>query len=362
MKKVIVISPAAPKAVRTVKFANFLYSKGVSLEFWGWSRTKIPVECDTRQYKKVNYILYGGGNGTKILPLYYLLLIVKIIIKIVFTKNTKEKIFFATNFETAFAVYIASHLRRLSYVYDIWDEIAISHNFPSIVRRLLRRIDSRIRKRSKFYLHVDDNRVSEIDSDNYLIVYNSPYDYFKGVEREVKYDNSYAVTGYLNDGRGLSSILNFANANPDIKLIVIGEFINDEMKQRYLETPNVEYYHFMPQEQLFDIIKSCRGIFSLYDTHIPIYRLAASNKLYDAMMLTIPVIVNKEVLASKFVRKHNIGYVINYEFDSTWDCLVDDSFEQVRTLGQNGRKYYLKHVEFASMMEKVFWTQMKELL
>jgi len=363
MKELILLSPATPGAVRTVKFADYFKSKNYELSFWGWCRSrKEEPKVKEGVYKEVNYVLHGGGSGTKILPLLYVVFIIKLFFKLLFERRVEEKVFMATNYETAYATWMASKFRRIVYFYDIWDELAISHNFPPVIMKYVRRIDGKIRRDSNFYIHVDENRVSEIDSSNYIVLYNTPYDYFKGESRNVNYEKSFAVTGYLQDGRGMYSILSFAKKHLDYKFIVVGEFINQKTRDLFLQQENVEYHHFMPQNELFDIIGNCRGIFSLYDTSIPIYRLAASNKLYDAMMLSIPVIVNKEVLASKFVQEHQFGYVVDYEPNDTWDCLVQDPDAEVLRLGQNGRRVYLDKYEFVTLMDKVLEPKLSALM
>lgn len=108
----------------------------------------------------------------------------------------------------------------------------------------------------------------------------------------------------------------------------------------------------MPQEKLFELMLSCCAIFSLYNPAIEINKLAASNKVYDAMMLGIPVITNKEVINSKFILENKIGFVINYECDATWDILINDNFlDMCKTLGKNGRKLYLKDYLFGNLVK-----------
>ena len=250
----------------------------------------------------------------------------------------------------------------MTYVYDIWDEFAISHQFsPKIVKKL-RSIDKHIRNKSAFYIHVDEKRLSDIDSNNYIIIYNSPYDIYNNENHEVNYENSFAVTGWLNNIRGLDSIYSFATANPQISFIVAGEFIDSSVHDKFIKLKNVHYYHFMPQKVLFDIIKNCRGIFSLYDPSLEINRLAASNKLYDAMMLSIPSVVNKEIAAAKTVNDEKIGYLVSYDYDETWNQLSQFDINETTRLGQNGRRVYLSKYEFNEMMKREFLPRIEVLL
>lgn len=352
MKHVIeFVSPADYGDVRNRKVARYLKSRGFSLSFVGWDRGKKSADSDL--FESIKYILKGGGECNKVTPLYYCMFIIKVFIRYLFVdKNVSKKLLYAVNFEAAFAIWLASKFRKVNYTYDIWDELALSHSFPKMIKNFIRFFDKKIRKSAVFYIHVDTNRVSDIDNSNYVIVYNSPYDYYKKQQPEYSLENSFAVTGYFSNVRGLESILEFAKNNKDIKFIVIGEFLNKNTEREYLNTPNVEYYHFMPQEQLFEKIRNCRGIFSLYDPKLEINQLAASNKLYDAMMLGIPAIVNNEIKTAHFVKNKNIGFCVNYVYDDSWQALVNNDKNIFVTKGQNGRTLYEQNYEFATMSDK----------
>lgn len=353
MKRTILfIFPSSVDAVRLQKFAQFFCQHNYTLEFIGWNRYPNKIYTDNK-FSSIQFLIKGGGEGTRILPLLYIWFITKLFFVLLFKKGLNDKILFAINFESAFVLWCISKFRPIRYVYDIWDELAISHKFPSWVKTCIRFFDKKIRKASCFYIHVDENRVSDIDSENYIIIYNSPFDYIKNKQGKNSYNNSFAVTGWLNDTRGLKSILHFAEKNPLIKFIVVGEFINKETEKKYIEIPNIEYHHFMSQSDLFKIIGSCRGIFSLYDPTIEINKLAASNKLYDAMMLSIPVIVNEGILAADLVRNAGIGFVVNYDYNETWQVLETYDNTVIASMGQKGRNLYLQRYEFSKMLETV---------
>lgn len=361
MNNILFVFAATENGVRLQKFAKFLSAHSYKLKFIGWLRYKNQTRPKDTKFETIDYLIKGGGEANKKLPGLYLCFLFKLFFKLLFRKNLSKELVFAINFESAYIVYLVSHFRKVTYVYDIWDEFAISHKFPSKVVNCLKKIDKRIRKKSAFYIHVDEKRLSSIESDNYIIVYNSPYDIYGNAIHEVKYENAFAVTGWLNNIRGLDSIYKFASSNPQIQFVVAGEFIDSTIKDKYLALKNVQYYHFMPQNELFDKIKNCRGIFSLYDPSLEINRLAASNKLYDAMMLAVPSVVNSEIAAAKTVKDAQIGYLVNYVYDETWDQLSKFDIDETTRLGQNGRKEYLSNYEFDAMMKRVFLPKVETL-
>ena len=352
-KKLLVVFSSSPDSVRLFKETSFFKSKGFRLSYIGWCRNAKVFTPDAR-FETITTIMNGGGSSLKLLPWKYICYIIRLIFHLFHRKNLRDYTIFAVNFESAFAVWIVSHFRSVNYIYDIWDEFAISHSFPRFLVYIIRQIDKKIREKASFYIHVDENRISEIDCDKHIIIYNSPLDFFEGKVIEREYKNVFAVTGWLNETRGLQSIYEFAKSNPGIKFVVAGGFRQEEFRKKFLSLENVEYHSFMPQGQLFELIYDCRGIFSLYDTRIPINRLAASNKLYDAMMLGVPVIINKELEVADFVEKNNLGYIVDYEFNNSWQQLFQTDQYTLKRYGDSGRKLYLERYEFSAMMEKVF--------
>lgn len=294
------------KNTRLQKIAQYLYSKQtIRLEILAWLRDRKDL-CDDNKFISINYLVKSGGYGGTRLIFYYLVFIIKGFCELS-KRSYKNKVFFAINFESGLILYLLSLFRQdVRYIYEIRDEFTKSHKMPSLVTKLVDNVEIKIRKRAFVTIHVDDNRLSNLDN-NAIVIYNAPYDFFKGDFILPAYKKKFAVTGWLSSNRGMDSIYHFAYDNPSYEFIIAGRFTDSSLKRKFIDLPNVVYYDFMPQNTLFSLIKDCQGIFSLYDPSLEINRLAASNKLYDAMMLGIPVIVNFGILAADYVEKNGIG-------------------------------------------------------
>ncbi|MFR5657639.1 MAG: hypothetical protein ACLUDU_06390, partial [Butyricimonas faecihominis] len=181
-----------------------------------------------------------------------------------------------------------------------------------------------------------------------------PYDFFNGRDRNYSIiKHIFVVSGLMNSIRGLEQIILFAKKNPQIKILCIGGIDDISLKSEISLIKNIECYDFMPQENAFQLMLSCCAIFSLYNPKLEINKLAASNKVYDAMMLGIPVITNKEVINSSFILKNEIGYVINYTYDDSWQILESEDFiRQSRIKGLNARRLYLEQFRFEKLVEQ----------
>jgi len=295
------------------------------------------------------YLLKGGGYSNWKLIVYYPLWISRLFFHFLRKKNLENSIIFVVNFDGALPIFLASFFRkRIKYIYDIHDEFALSYKFPLLIVKTISFLDTLIKSRAYKVIHVDKSRVSKNDR-NYEIIFNSPADFYNGIYRNNRNERSllYVVSGLLVKTRGLESIYKFALANPNFNFIVAGRLI-DDTASKLVDLKNVDYFGMLPQYHLFERIKNADGIFSLYDPSIEINKLAASNKLYDAMMLGIPVIVNNGILAEHFVRSERIGYVVNYEYDETWGRIYNADFREIKLLGRNGRKIYETTFDYQS--------------
>lgn len=350
MKPVIYVKGSGITDVRLQKFLHFFVERGLNTTFWGWSRDgeKTGMEGVVSQY-----LLKGGGFGKKSqLFFYYILWAIVVFFKCLQTK-LKDKIVIAIDFDSALPVYWASKFKKISYIYEVYDDFALRYNFPEFVKNYIHKVDTKIMKKSKCVIHVDENRVSFKDC-NWIVIENTPTDFFDGKSRDYsEIENKFAVIGYFSRQRGVQSILGFAQKHPQVRFLVVGRFIEQEDKDAYTALPNVEYHDFMLQRNLYSMMTNCCAIFSLYDPTVEINRLAASNKVYDAMMFGIPVITNKEVINSGFIKEHNLGFVIDYDYNDSWNCLTSDNFlEIVKEMGNCGRELYINKFQFSELVKQ----------
>ncbi|HRP52333.1 MAG TPA: hypothetical protein PLI97_02365 [Fluviicola sp.] len=351
-KNVIFIKSDDISNVRIQKYFHVLSKKKVNFELIGWKRSDDIEKFNFKE--KANYILKGGGYGNKKKLLFrYLIFQIKLISYLFKNrKYLKQNNVIAVNFDSALPLFLFKRILKIKYIYEIHDSFALSYRFPRIIKNMILKIDNAIMKNSEIVIHVDENRIVDINHNN-LIIYNSPLDFFEGVFYERQLQLKFCILGNISSLRGAKSILDFAKKNHDIKFILVGKFYEEKLKDEFLELKNIEYFDYVPQDQLFNLVLDSCGIFSLYDCDLEINQLAASNKVYDAMMLGIPVITNKEVMNSKFISENGIGVVLNYNYDNSWSILEDSSFLTVaKNIGSNGRKLFETDYSFQLQIEK----------
>ena len=72
------------------------------------------------------------------------------------------------------------------------------------------------------------------------------------------------------------------------------------------------YLGTVPYEEVLRQTAACHAIAALYDPAVPNNRLAAPNKVYEAMMLAKPLIVSDGIAIADLVRSLGCGKVVPY--------------------------------------------------
>ncbi len=350
MKPILYIKGSPTNDVRLRKFLNYFVNINVKVSFFGWDKVG---NNENIAGVTTNYLHRKVCKSKKQTIFNYVIWMIKLFVKLLFKKNLKQYNIIAINFDSCFPMFLVSKIRNINFYYEIYDEFALSYNFPSKIKSLIQKLDSKMIKRANKVIHVDSNRCNLKDN-NSIIIENTPYDFLCGKEREYsKLEKTFAVIGYFSPTRGLEQIYKFAKENQDLKFLLVGVFANnDESEKKFKKLSNVRKYDYMPQEELFELMLSCCAIFSLYNPTLEINKFAASNKVYDSMMLGIPVITNKEVVNSRIILEKKIGIVVDYQYNKTWDILKEnDILGKCKELGSNGRQLYLKEYLFDELVK-----------
>lgn len=353
--KILMVKASNCRDVRLQKYKEVLSGEN-DLEFVGWDRFQGEDEIFLEKFNKVSYILSGWSSSkVKILTgtfIWFFLLTFYIL------KNKyKYEIIYCADFEAAFPIWVAKKIGiRVVYIYDIYDEVELRYNYGWGLKKILKFIDKSIKKDSLINIYVDKIRLDNTAGDEKsVIIENSPLDFYNGNYKKNKVKKTFVVSGYLTKMRGMESIYEFAKNKIDYKFIVVGRFNDEGLKRKILSLSNVEFYEFMPQKKLFELIKDSFAIFSLYDPTVEINLKAASNKLYDSLMLGIPVIVNEEIYASKFVENNLVGVCVPYFYDKEkWDYSFEKLEGNLDIYSASCRKLFEEKYDFEGKVKHVF--------
>jgi glycosyltransferase involved in cell wall biosynthesis len=258
----------------------------------------------------------------------------------------------ACDFDTVLPALWCKRLWEKKVIYDIFDFYADHlRRTPQIIKRAIRRIDLRAINRADAVILVDDARRSQIAGSHPVcteIVYNSPEDTLvPSLHKNDPHANGpfrLAYVGLLQIERGLLEVLNVLQRHPDWHLDLAG-FGGDEERILSLaqKMPNVTWHGRVSYKQALELSQSADVLFATYDPTIPNHRYSSPNKLFEAMMLGLPLVVARHTSMDCLVEKADCGIAIDYGDKSALEeafCRLAENPLLRQQLGHNARRAY----------------------
>lgn len=121
------------------------------------------------------------------------------------------------------------------------------------------------------------------------------------------------ISGTFSKSRGIEQCLAAAEAIPDFEIVAAGWAADEFAEKTFLPHPQVRFLgHLTPRQSLEEAAR-CDALLAMY---APVSRnqiLASPNKIYDALSVGRPVVINSEALVSQWVEDHNVGFRCPYD-------------------------------------------------
>ncbi len=229
--------------------------------------------------------------------------------------SLRPDIIHAIDFDTAWPARIARGLTGAKLVYDVFDFYSemITADLPPALRRYLARAERRMVARADLVILPDARRAVQFQGvrpRRLIEVMNVPEDRPVAGEPSERFTVFYG--GMIAKDRGLIDLVAACEAT-GAKLIVAGHGPDEAELLPYLETSGAcRYLGTIPYEEVLKQTASCHAVAALYDPAVPNNRLAAPNKVYEAMMLRKPVLTNEGIALADLVRRAGVGAVATY--------------------------------------------------
>ncbi len=268
----------------------------------------------------------------------------------------------ACDFDTVLPALVCKGLFGKTVVYDIFDFYADHlRNTPGWLLAVIRRIDLWAIGWADAVIIVDEARRSQIKEAhprNLTVVCNAPEDiHFSHKDMNHRDRFNIVYVGLLQVERGLYEVLRVIRKHP-LWCVDLAGFGGDEETIRDVahSLENVYFHGRIPYRQTLQLTARSDVSLATYDPSIENHQFASPNKLFEAMMLSKPIIVARGTNMDRIVEKWNCGLVVEYgkEEDLERSLLQLDQDQKLRNrLGKNGRRAY---------EEKYAWWKMKERL
>lgn len=321
----------------------------------GWDRTKKHQFKSTIQLinGKVNLYLFqrlakfGSGFGNFFNIIFFNFWIFYQLYKL---RNKYDNIL-SMDLDTVFPSYLISVIFKKKIIFDIIDNYSFSHQLPSFLAKVTDYIENFFISSVDHVIVCNESRKNLISFEDQLkttVIHNTPdISSNKFLKSKVCLSKSNRIkivyVGTLHSGRLILEIASEAFNNTDFELHIAGFGpFQDELKNIANSSKNIFFYGRLSNEKSISLQKECDILFATYDPRILINKHSAPLKLYEAMLLSKPIIVCKGTTSDLIVQKYNMGSVINYNKFEFWESAkkMISNPKSLKKIGLNSRKAY----------------------
>lgn len=259
--------------------------------------------------------------------------------------------------ESFFAVFAFCLFSKSKTIYNIHDNFSQRYPLPKYINFILNIFEGLIVKFSTATIVPEIFRAEGLPNfcrNKITVVRNTPID--PGLVPHEGFDGEkikIVFAGWLDDGRGVNTLLDLAELNPRIDLQIAGEG-SAEIIEKLEACPSCHYHGFLNHTQVLNLTSNCDFVFAHYSPHRSINIHAAPNKLAEALAIGRPVIINSEALVSKTIAKNNCGIVTPYgDVEKLLEAILrlSDDVKNYASACDNARKLFERDYSWENVKE-----------
>jgi len=350
---------------RVEKAADCLAKAGYSVTLLGWDRTGRSARHETKNNIEYNRIFlsapYGAGMRNLIRLIQWQVLLLKWLVQ----SRDHFDVVHACDFDTVVPALLMKWFYKKAVIYDIFDFYADHFRTKSKnLRNIVRFVDNRVVNSVDGVILADDSRVDQIGGKPKLLITinNSPPDISEILElgdSSIESSDNFNIVfvGILQRDRGLSQLFALLEKHPDWCLDIAGfgadvGFVTEESNK----LNNVTWHGRIDYPKALKLSADADTLIALYDPKVPNHQFASPNKIFEAMMLSKPIVVAKNTGMDTLVTQHNNGVAVDYnnpnELEAALTQLADNS-QTREQLGMNGRQAYETQYSWSVMEDRL---------
>lgn len=310
-QRVAVVHANDGSDVRIGKVCRSLSAAGIDCHFIGWDRRpneakSIDLGATTRHVfmRETQY-----GRATVTGQLRYLFHVISTLTRI------RPHVVCAVNEDVACLLAPFKRILFKKLICDIFDSFADRHSQRSLPFRMVAKIVTSFGRRGSDQLIVtDENRLSRLGDfgEKATVIENVPEDPGEALSQIVPEGGlKVFVGGTLNRARGLEQILEAVSKIRGAQILCAG-WPYDNLAEEFIQHERVEYRGIVTLQESLAMAAQCDVVMAYYEPRSINNVNASPNKIYDAMSVGRPVIVNSEIVSAAWVEKNRVGYACPY--------------------------------------------------
>ena len=297
--------------VRIGKVCRSLSRNGFEVAFIGWNRRTDETAAVELGSTKTLVMQFGTkhGRATILGQLYFVWHILRMVWRF------QPRVVCAVNEDLALFLLPFKRVLFRRLVCDIFDTFYDRHSHRNWVTRSFARVVTWMSRTFSDRLIVTDaNRLQRLGKKKAkaIIVNNYPEDPGQEIAANIPQGAAKLfVGGSLNKRRGVNQAI-AAVEGTEVEIISVG-WIYDEDAERFKSHPKVDYRGIVTLADALKFASECDAVFSYYEPSSQNNLNASPNKIYDALSVGRPTVVNSEIGISRWVADEQIGFVCDYE-------------------------------------------------
>ena len=273
-------------------------------------------------------------------------------------RSLRPEIVHAADFDTVPPAMRAQRSWGAKFVFDIWDFYTdmITSAVAGALRRSVARREADAVRAADLVILPDFARRPRLPAEprRLIEVMNVPE------EREVPQEPHDRFTlfygGNIANDRGLLELVRACEATGAM-LVVAGQGPDEtELLPLIESSPNANYIGVVSHDDVLRYTARADAIPALYDPSVANNRLASPNKLFEAMMLSKPVIVSDGTAVADLVRAEGMGLAVPYgdvgALRESLETLMLSS-DACQEFGRKGRALYESRYRWAIMRQRL---------
>jgi len=329
MPKVIMLlsNPFRPEFrpdIRVHKEAKTLAERGYEVEIIAWDREmKYPESEVIDGIKVTRYRRKAKPHDFFSVALNIIFFHLHVFMKLI---RTAPDIVHCHDLDTLAPGVFAGKLKNKKVVYDaheLYPEV-VAADTPSAIVNLLKRIEKYLTKRADAVIYVSKAQADfcrKYNARNVAIVMSCfgviPVNAEKLLDARQRLSGAKKKTivlyiGMLEPQRMVEEMTELISSLEDDYILVIGGFGSLESKIRAKESKNIHFLGRVHPDDTAIYTRAADVFVEIIDPKNINYRVAAPNKLFEAMAAGKPIIVSRETHAGEIVDEENCGMLVNY--------------------------------------------------
>jgi glycosyltransferase involved in cell wall biosynthesis len=280
---------------------------GFEVRSIGWARntTESKRVSDKKTTLFNTNASYGAGPKNYIAHLRFSLFIFQTLWRL------RPSIIYSCDLDTFMPSYIYSFFRPATLIFDQFDPISARIGNKNI-GTAVNFFEYAVTRKADLRITANIERVPMKIRSSWIELKNLfPLGFTKGTKEQLESKLQLFYGGVVSCDRGLLECVSVVKAKDSWRMDIYGQGAARDILEE-ANTPNIFLHNQIPHSELMSYAKNSNLYLAQYNPNNPNNRLTASNKLFEAAQLGIPLLTNKGTYIGDLVEKFQLGWVVTY--------------------------------------------------